>query len=128
MGLIFVFSSIETEIPLVRQFPLRDKGLHFTVYAVLGWLCATASVQTWPELPGAVTGGFAFCVATLWGFSDELHQAFVPGRTAEFYDLVADAAGSFAGSLSRHLWSQRPRSRTRKPPVEHPGQRQPSED
>lgn len=105
MGLIFVASSIQTEVPIVQHMPLRDKGVHFVVYAVLGWLCAGAASQTWPSLPGLLTGGFAFCVGTLWGFSDELHQAFVPGRTAEAADLLADALGTGVGVVSQHLLS-----------------------
>lgn len=105
MGLIFIASSIETQVPIVQHVPLRDKGVHFVVYAVLGWLCAGASARTWPSLPGALARGFAFCVATLWGFSDELHQAFVPGRTAELGDLVADTLGSGVGVVSQHLFS-----------------------
>lgn len=105
MGLIFVFSSVETHLSIVQHFPLRDKGVHFLVYGLLGWLCAQASVQTWPSLPVVVTAGFAFCVSTFWGFSDELHQAFVPGRTAEFADIVADTVGSGVGVLGQHFVS-----------------------
>ena len=105
MALIFIASSIETQVPIVQHVPLRDKGVHFMVYAVLGWLCAGASARTWPSLPGLLSGGFAFCVATLWGFSDELHQAFVPGRTAEAADLLADAIGSGVGVFAQQLLS-----------------------
>lgn len=36
----------------------------------------------------------AFLVATAYGFSDEFHQRFVPGRFSDFYDFLADACGA----------------------------------
>lgn len=102
MALIFVLSSIEITVPYVDRFPLRDKGIHFVEYAVLGWLCARAAHRTWPDQSLLRVGGFAFLVAAGWGLSDELHQAFVPGRMAEVSDWVADALGSAAGVLGSH--------------------------
>lgn len=47
---------------------------------------------------------FLFCV--LYAFSDEFHQMFVPGRAANFTDIVFDSLGAIAGiifiSLMRH--------------------------
>jgi VanZ family protein len=37
-------------------------------------------------------------LATLYGFSDEWHQSFVPARTADAADLLADFCGSVVGS------------------------------
>ena len=104
MALIFVVSSFEVAIPGVRHVPLRDKGLHFVEYAVLGWLCAGASSRTWPWAPAWRTAAFAVFVSTLWGLSDEIHQALVPGRSSELNDLVADFVGSLAGVGARHLF------------------------
>ena len=36
----------------------------------------------------------AFVFSCLYGISDELHQLFVPGRNADVYDAVSDAAGA----------------------------------
>lgn len=35
----------------------------------------------------------AFVITCLYGVSDEFHQKFVPGRTPDVYDVVADAIG-----------------------------------
>ena len=107
MALIFVISSFEVKVPGVRHVPLRDKGIHFIEYVVLGWLCAGASARTWPSLPSGRTAAFAVFVSTLWGLSDEIHQALVPGRFAEVGDLFADFLGSAAGVALRHLFSNR---------------------
>ncbi|MGB3050150.1 MAG: VanZ family protein [Polyangiales bacterium] len=107
MALIFVISSFEIEIPGIRLIPLRDKGIHLVEYAALGWLCATASRRSWPSASSWRTAAFAVFVSVLWGLSDEIHQAFVPGRSAELSDVVADLFGSIAGAIGSHLFSNR---------------------
>jgi VanZ family protein len=107
MGLIFVISSFEAQVPGIRHIPLRDKGIHFVEYAVLGWLCATASRQSWPSASAWRTAAFAVFVSVLWGLSDEIHQALVPGRSSELSDVVADLFGSVAGAVGSHLFSNR---------------------
>ena len=107
MALIFVVSSIEVRVPGLQHFPLRDKGLHFLEYGVLGWLCAAASSRTWSSATAWRTASFAVFVAVLWGLSDEIHQALVPGRSSELGDFVADALGAFAGTVGWHRFSNR---------------------
>ncbi|MGB5284550.1 MAG: VanZ family protein, partial [Polyangiales bacterium] len=93
MALIFVISSFEVRVPGVEHLPWRDKGIHFVEYGVLGWLCAAASTRSWPSAPAWRTAAFAVFVSVLWGLSDEVHQALVPGRSSELADLVADLFG-----------------------------------
>jgi VanZ family protein len=107
MALIFVISSFELEVPGIRHFPLRDKGIHFLEYTVLGWLCAAASSRTWPSASAWRTAAFAVFISALWGLSDEIHQAFVPGRSPEVADVIADLFGSMAGAAASLLLSNR---------------------
>jgi VanZ family protein len=107
MTLIFVVSSFEVSVPGVQRLPFRDKALHFVEYAVLGWLSARASMASWPAARPWRTLLFAVFVSTLWGLSDEIHQAMVPGRSSELADLVADFLGSTAGAVAAHLLSDR---------------------
>jgi len=107
MALVFVISSFEVQFPGVSHVPLRDKGIHFVEYAVLGWLCAAASSRTWPAASVWRTAAFAIFVSVLWGLSDEFHQALVPGRSPELGDVIADLFGSIAGAASWHLFSSR---------------------
>ncbi|MBW2550122.1 MAG: VanZ family protein [Deltaproteobacteria bacterium] len=46
-------------------------------------------------------------VSVLWGLSDEIHQALVPGRSPELGDVIADLFGSIVGVSSWHLFSRR---------------------
>lgn len=107
MALIFVVSSFEVAVPGVQHLPFRDKALHFVEYAVLGWLCAQASSRTWPSSRAWRTAAFAVFVSVLWGLSDEIHQAMVPGRSSELADLVADLLGSIVGAAAWHAFSRR---------------------
>jgi VanZ family protein len=107
MALIFVISSFEVQVPGGRHFPFKDKGIHFVEYAVLGWLCAAASARSWPRASVWRTAGFAVFVSVLWGVSDEIHQALVPGRSPELADVVADVLGSIAGAAAWNLISRR---------------------
>ena len=39
-------------------------------------------------------------VSVAYGVTDELHQAFVPGRTPDAWDVVKDFVGAVAGSAA----------------------------
>jgi len=107
MGLIFLISSFEVDVPGVRHFPMRDKGIHFVEYGALGWLCAAASSRTWPSASAWRTAAFAVFISVLWGLSDEIHQALVPGRSPELGDVVADLFGSAVGAAGHYVFSNR---------------------
>jgi VanZ family protein len=77
-----------------------DKFVHGLVYAVLGGLCWHGARRTfardrgrWLEVLAAVA------LTTLFGISDELHQAFTPFRSPDAFDVVADAAGALVGAV-----------------------------
>ena len=45
---------------------------------------------------------FTVVLVTLYGLLDEFHQHYVPGRTVELYDALADAAGGLLGAWSMY--------------------------
>ena len=64
------------------------KASHLFAFGTLGALAAWA-------LPGASwRTAAAWAFATLYAASDEFHQSFVPGRTAEVWDVFLDSAGA----------------------------------
>jgi VanZ family protein len=90
-ALIWFLSSRTLDFKLIEDVPMRDKGVHFVEYGALGFFLAHACHATWPRL------GRRFALA-LWltvalGLVDELHQLYVPGRSADAADLLADALG-----------------------------------
>jgi VanZ family protein len=95
--LIFVQSSFPSP-DMGPELPGQDKLIHLAAYAVMGYLACRA-LATLPRIPGTFVlfiAGFLF--ATVFGLSDEWHQSFVPGRMADGWDLLADAAGALLGA------------------------------
>ena len=103
MALIFAVSSTTWAVTIPSEIPFRDKGVHFCEYLLLGFLCAHATRLSWPTRDRARTLAFGALIAFAWGLGDELHQAFVPGRSAELLDLTADALGASCGAIGRAL-------------------------
>jgi VanZ family protein len=97
MAIIFTASSI----PNLQQLPgnISDKTGHGIGYGMLGALLLSALAGgrragvTWRTVLLAVA------CATAYGVSDEFHQRFVPGRSSDVYDVLADAEGATAASL-----------------------------
>jgi len=107
MALIFVLSSFPIAVPHIERIPLRDKGIHLVEYAILGALCAHAATRTFPHhsrVRAVMLGAF---LAASWGLTDELHQSFVPERTSDAFDLLADSVGATVGAFVCYL--RRPR-------------------
>jgi VanZ family protein len=94
MTVIFIASSIPDLGPLPGG--ASDKSWHATGYAILGVLLLFPLARK--RLSGVTwrRALLAILLATLYGLSDELHQAFVPGRSPDVLDVAADAAGAAA--------------------------------
>ena len=97
MAAIFVVSGIPDLGPLPAQ--TSDKVGHLTAYGLLGVLLIRAFAgAAWAGCT-AGAGAKAWVVAALYGVSDELHQALVPGRMPSIGDGLADAAGAALGVI-----------------------------
>jgi hypothetical protein len=70
------------------SFPGADKVAHAALYAVLGATLRLATGRT----------GLAVVWAGAYGVSDEVHQAFVPGRSPDPWDWLADVVGAWVGA------------------------------
>jgi len=94
---IFWASSQPNPFPFVPEGILsHDKLLHAAAYAVLGALVGAAITASQLAPPRAIA--LAALLAAAYGATDEWHQRYVPGRTADPADLAADAAGAIAGA------------------------------
>jgi VanZ family protein len=74
-----------------------DKLIHGAVYAVLGALCWRA-IRLTRRLSQLRVVVLAALVTTLYGITDEFHQAFVPRRSSDWWDVVSDALGGLIGA------------------------------
>ena len=99
-GVIFYLSS-QSSIDTPSLFPGQDKLFHMMAFGVLGFLFMGSMKST--------TSGYRIgqvwlvvVLVVLYGLLDEFHQYFVPGRTVEIYDALADAAGALLGAWSMY--------------------------
>jgi VanZ family protein len=94
LALIYWLSSIP-RIPEIRLIPMPDKVAHFTIFFVLCWFGHRAFLmqERFPRLRRHALL-VAFLLSALYGFSDEVHQRYVPGRTYDYKDMAADATGA----------------------------------
>jgi len=99
MGLIFFLSS-QPDLPHPESGWLDNLfgvGAHTLEYGVLAALLSRALANR------KRAGLLVFAVGVLYALSDEFHQAFVPGRTPDPWDLLCDALGVLLG-LAAWAW------------------------
>ncbi|MFH1829351.1 MAG: VanZ family protein [Pseudomonadota bacterium] len=107
-ALLIFYLSITPQSGLFT-FSYMDKLLHFVAYAGLGFLCAWA-------LRFSITASWrsiifvAVCIATLYGIFNEIVQMYIPTRSTEFLDALANAAGALVGALFAMYISRRIRN------------------
>ncbi|MGH8004485.1 MAG: VanZ family protein [Limisphaerales bacterium] len=98
--LIFALSSIKSASLPTLRFELGDKLIHLGEYGLFGFLFARLFVQLGWKNPYI----WAVLIASFYGAADEIHQFYVPGRTMEVYDWIADTIGGLLGSQACRLW------------------------
>jgi VanZ family protein len=102
MAMLFGLSSLHTLPSPPTGFSFYD--VHVAAYAGLAALTARATGRGLRDVSlRAVLA--AIVISSLYGVSDEYHQMFVPGRTFDVLDMLADAIGSTAGASAVGAWS-----------------------
>jgi VanZ family protein len=99
-GLIFWLSGRPfPEGPPIFRFSYGDQLWHFLEYLLFGFLA-------WKTFLPQDKGGLALVLLISLGYagSDDLHQLFVPTRSASLLDWGVDSLGAIGGLLlGRHL-------------------------
>lgn len=97
-GVIFFLSTLENPNLPGPEIPFRDKILHAVLYAPLAVLFNRMLHRLdWPRTALARIW-ISILLTGLYGVGDEIHQAFVPGRTPSPADVVADFTGALLGA------------------------------
>jgi VanZ family protein len=97
LAIVFWLSAQSRPLPfLPPELWGLDKLLHAAEYAVLGGLLASALGGEGLAARRVVL--WAAILASGYGASDEIHQAFVPDRSCDLRDWIADAAGAAVGA------------------------------
>ncbi|GAB6282358.1 MAG: hypothetical protein STSR0008_11030 [Ignavibacterium sp.] len=97
-SILFILTSIP--INKLPEIGLSDKIEHFGAYLVLSFLLNLAfrfqnKIKLFSERPNL----FSFLFAFIYGVFDEIHQAFIPGRDCDLFDLTADTIGAILGLI-----------------------------
>jgi VanZ family protein len=94
------FIVIQSHYPTpesIPRLPHFDKLLHTGGYGLLGLLFCRAYRAGWPKASSRSVSRYAVLSTALFGLSDEIHQSFVPFRTADAWDILSDAIGGALG-------------------------------
>jgi VanZ family protein len=90
-----------------RTFEGFDKIVHFSLYAILAVLVHRAVMST-PSLRATRSALVsAFLAITALAALDEWHQHFIPGRSEDPTDWLADTAGASVGLMIADLARRR---------------------
>ncbi|MFT3916748.1 MAG: VanZ family protein [Anaeromyxobacteraceae bacterium] len=96
----------------VPSFPdwllAHDKVIHAGVFGLLGLLLRLAVAARARSARRAWLVAWGLAVA--WGFLDEVHQSFIPGRDSDVRDALADALGAALGAGLAGAWLRRVKS------------------
>lgn len=94
MVLIWILSSNPADAIVNTPFSfdaLLKESLHLIEFAILYWLIAFAFMaqNKWSEKASLL----AAIISILYGLTDEIHQSFVPSRSATVIDFIKDTIG-----------------------------------
>jgi VanZ family protein len=87
------------EVPVVSSIPDFDKVVHALLYGVLGFLASFAVAWSPGKRRPLARAFFVAGAVAVWGTLDEIHQAWIPGRSMEVADAVTDTVAGFVGAL-----------------------------
>lgn len=101
--LIFLLSSLRVKGQV--SLPFLDKGLHIMEFALLGFLLSLGFFLSFGSSV-RVKSVFTLASGILLGCLDEFHQYFVPERSVEVLDMVADSIGILIGLIAFYYLSR----------------------
>ncbi|MBI4436430.1 MAG: VanZ family protein [Candidatus Omnitrophica bacterium] len=73
--------------------------MHTVEYGILGFLLARAFLKSSPPFFRRSFQAWAVGIAIFYGFTDEIHQLFVPMRQPSSFDLLCDGLGAVVAQL-----------------------------
>ena len=107
-----LFPNIRDESLAVFHLLVRKAG-HLTEYAILVTLAARAFRTSSHDLLRRHWFRFSLLLAIVYALTDELHQSFVPSRTASIYDSLIDSVGALIALMV--IWFRRRKSEQNRP-------------
>ncbi|GDX63433.1 hypothetical protein LBMAG35_02710 [Chlorobiota bacterium] len=103
---IFYFSSLPQPPFVLTSFQWQDKVLHLAAYFAYGITIALA-IHVHQSISSNKKMTLIGLIGFLYALSDEYHQSFVPGRTSELGDIIADWIGVISAIMLYRLCIKR---------------------
>lgn len=98
--------SDQPSLPAPKMFIHQDKLFHAGAYFIMAVLAWRSFNCIFNNLTILAIMTLTFC--SLFGWSDEWHQSFVPGRFASISDWFADTMGAVLSiSLLQNIYSRK---------------------
>lgn len=102
-----LITATSVPVPDVGAPSGSDKVVHVLLYAVLAFLVVRAMR---PSRPSVERLALVALGVSMFGFVDEWHQQFIPGRAQDHMDWIADSIGGVLGILVATAQWRRERS------------------
>lgn len=87
---------------ILTMIPIR-KIAHFTLYALLSGAIFTFIRQTYVFTKIQTYYIFSFIATVIYAITDEYHQIFINGRSAELKDILIDASGCTLALIMNYI-------------------------
>jgi VanZ family protein len=100
---IFIVSSIPQSALPPLQFDFIDKMIHFVVFFIFGLSLIVAFYPERQNQPLFKSVILIMLIGLLYSAMDEFHQFFVPGRSCDIFDWIADSVGVATSLIFRRL-------------------------
>ena len=106
--IIFLASSIPAARIPWSFFRTLDKIIHAAIFLILGILVYRAlTSENDHHIFSYKKVLLMFGIVICYGILDEIYQGFIPGRSVDFYDMLADTAGGLLAGLFVFLKGRR---------------------
>ena len=92
-ALIFVISSLPRITPPPLGLRFEDKVYHFLEYSIFSFLLFLAFFKAKTDFFRKNVFLLSSLIGIAFAYSDEFHQRFVPGRSYDLFDFLADCLG-----------------------------------
>ena len=94
MGIIYFLSSLPGDRLVLPDIVNIDKIAHMAIYGLLAFTVFYAFGSRLRRLYPRLIPLLVILICTLYGVSDEFHQSFVPNRSPDVFDVMADSTGA----------------------------------
>lgn len=97
---VILFLSLDPEPPPAPEIEGLDKLVHFIAYTIMGALFARALLSGIKEAGKRRVIFLVFIVTFIFGLFIEVWQSFIPSRSADSIDAIANGAGGLFGAFA----------------------------